>query len=160
MAPLIHNLEPLFWMPAVLSASACVCDFQDLLFSIHSLYWFAVKVRAGSSSSSRLPGSSTVSKQLWSNTRPPGSEFTLWFTQHPSVLLAGIFRKKEERMVWLNEGGRSRCARLRPRWTYRVVRLRRHSSWWEMTGGTSALTDQLHSTCATPSSTHLGMECA
>lgn len=98
MAPLIHDLEPPFWVPAVLSASACVCDFQHLLFSIHSLCWFAVKVRAGSSSSSRLPGSATVSKQLWSNTRPPGSEFTLRFMQHPSVLLAGILGK--ERRGW------------------------------------------------------------
>lgn len=72
-----------------------VFTLKQLLFSVHSLCWFALKVlalRVGSSSRSRLPGSATVSEQLCVNTCPAGSEFTLWFTQHPPVLSAGIFK--------------------------------------------------------------------
>lgn len=87
---------------------------KHLFFSVHSLCclaWKVLALRVGSSSRSRLPGSAAASKQLCVNTRPPGSECTVWFTQHPSVLLAGIEKKQqktEERVVGVNEGGRSR----------------------------------------------------
>lgn len=92
MAPPIHDLAPPVWVPAVF----CFKHLLRLgLGSVHSLCRFALKVLAlcvSSSSRSRLPGSATVSQQLCFNTRPPGSEFTPWLTQHPSVLLAGILK--------------------------------------------------------------------
>lgn len=94
-----HRLWPR-WRHSFTSAQ-CASSFisRRMCFNLracffHSLCLFALKVLArcpGSSSRSRLPGSVAASEQLCFNSRPPGSEFTLWFSQHLSVLLAGFW---------------------------------------------------------------------